>query len=97
MHKAYRKLIPNETGISFKRISRDGVKAEIPNLSWMKSKHNRTLYSSSFGYIGPRLRNCLPGDLMEIEHPDLFKCKLDLLLCNITDRPLHLDGFYQDN
>ena len=87
MHKTYRKLIPNETGINFKRTYREGVKADEPNVSRVKSKHIKTLYSSSFGSIGPKLWNCLPGDLREIEDPDLFKCKLDLLLRNIPDRP----------
>ena len=87
MHKTYRELIPNETGISFNRTSRHGVKAELPDLSRVKSKRTSTLYSSSFGSIGPRLWNCLPDDLREIEDPDLFKHKLDLLLRDIPDRP----------
>ena len=87
MHKTYRGLIPNETGIAFNRTSRHGVKADIPDLSRVKSKRTSTLYSSSFGSIGPRLWNCLPDDLREIEDPDLFKFKLDLLLRDIPDRP----------
>ena len=87
MHKTYRGLIPNETGVNFNRTSRHGIKAEIPDLSRVKSKRTSTLYSSSFGSIGPRLWNCLPDDLREIEDPDLFKYELDLLLRDIPDRP----------
>ena len=87
MHKTYHGLIPNETGIVFNRTSRHGVKASIPDVSRVKSKRNSTLYCSSFGSIGPKLWNCLPVDLREIEDPDLFKRKLDILLRDIPDRP----------
>ena len=84
MHKTYHGMIPNKTGIVFNRTSGHGVKANIPDVSRMKSKRNSTLmtelYCSTFGSIDAKLWNCLPVDLREIEDQDLFKRKLDLLL-----------------
>ena len=87
MHKVFCGLAPNETGVKFYPTSRHGTKAEIPDLSRVKSKRISSLYSSSFGSIGPKLWNCLPKDLREIQDPGLFKAELDCLLREIPDLP----------
>ena len=87
MHKVYRGLVPNETGVNFYQTSRHGVKAEVPDLSRVKSKRISSLYGSSFGSVGPKLWNCLPKDIREIEDPGLFKYNLDCLLREIPDLP----------
>ena len=87
MHKVRHGLVPNETAVNFYQTSRHGVKAEIPDLSRVKSKRNTTLYRSSFGSIGPKLWNCLPKDLRDIQEPGLFKTNLDNFLREIPDLP----------
>eukprot|EP00116_Pleurobrachia_bachei_P007088 sb/3467350/ len=67
--------------------SRHGLKAVIPDLARVKSKRNSSLYSSSFGSVGPRLWNSLPKDLREIADQAEFKANLDCFLREVPDLP----------
>ena len=87
MHKTLHETVPNEVGVAFYRTSRHGLKAVLPDLSRVKSKRCASLYASSFGSVGPRLWNCLPREIREIENLDLFKATLDRFLRTVPDLP----------
>ena len=87
MHKIRHKLVPDEMKITFYPTTRHGLKAEIPDLSRVKSKFNSSLYKSSFGSVGPRLWNSVPKDIREISDPAEFKANLDSFLREVPDLP----------
>eukprot|EP00116_Pleurobrachia_bachei_P001161 sb/3461423/ len=86
-HKILHGAAPNEVDMKFHRTSRHGLKAVLPDLSRVKSKRNSTLYANSFGTFGPKLWNCIPADLREIEDLASFKANLDLFLREVPDLP----------
>eukprot|EP00116_Pleurobrachia_bachei_P008499 sb/3468761/ len=87
MHKILHEAVPNEVNVTFHRTSRHGLKAVIPDLARVKSKRNSSLYSSSFGSVGPRLWNSLPKDVREIAGQAEFKANLDSFLREVPDLP----------
>ena len=87
VHKILHGAAPNEVDMKFHRTSRHGLKAELPDLSRVKSKRNATLYGNSFGTFGPKLWNCIPTDIREIGEPASFKANLDLFLREVPDLP----------
>ena len=86
--KALKGLVP-DCGVSRDLLAglRRGVTANIPSLSGSRSLI-QTLKDNSFQYVAPKLFNCLPSDLRNLDSSLLtFKFRLDSWLRGVRDCP----------
>lgn len=86
-------LVPNMEDERFRlvtsRSERRGRTCRVPALNNRALAYIQTLKEASFAVRGPRLFNCLPGDLRDaVCTQDTFKRKLDVFLRSVPDRPV---------
>ena len=78
---------PNEIGVSFRPLSRFGIRAVVPGLTRSARQAIQSIYDASFSVVGPRLWNCLPSNITTIEGEATFKVKLTEYLVGLLDEP----------
>ena len=90
--KILKGLAPNFEYESYKIVAythiRLGLLCRIPPLKSRASSRLKTLKDRSFSVIGPKLFNCAPAEVRNLEKSfDCFKNKVDKWLSGIPDRP----------
>ena len=76
MWKTMHGLVSNDLKIRFTTGGRLGVRAVVPKLTKLSTMAKQTAYDGSFAVMGPRLWNCLPAKLNQIDEFQEFKVQL---------------------
>ena len=98
MFKILKGSVPNLSGnirITTFVSERRGLLCRVPPLRQAAMARFRSLKESSFSVTGPRLFNCVPSNVRNLDlSEDGFKLKLDRFIRVIPDRP-SLPGYAQ--
>jgi len=87
MWKIMHGLVSNDLKIRFTTGGRLGVRAVVPKLTKLSTMAKQTAYDGSFAVMGPRLWNCLPAKLNQIDEFQVFKVQLSRYLTSFSDCP----------
>ena len=87
MWKILNGAVSNDLRIQFISRPRTGFKAVVPPLRGGASTYHQSLYDNSFAVSGPRLWNCLPASINQINEFHSFKRHLTSMLLRIPDKP----------
>ena len=77
----------NDIAFQFKQRPRFGLQAIVPSVNRESSASNQSIRDSSFSVIGPRLWNCIPYQLTNVNELTLFKGRLTKFLLTVPDKP----------
>ena len=99
IYKIVQKFVPNFNDERFSIKTYLSVRGDrlcrVPAISRAPSGKIRTLIENSFAVQGPKLFNCLPAELRNIQGSILaFKASLDKFLLKVSDKPC-TPGYHQ--
>ena len=87
MWKIINGVVPNDMKIEYHHNERLGIRASLPSMFTGCRQRVRTLYDSSFAYIGPNLWNMLPKRINLIGDQHKFKGELTKFVLSLPDKP----------
>ena len=87
MWKIINGVVPNDMKIEYHHNERLGIRASLPSMFTGCRQRVRTLYDSSFAYIGPNLWNVLPKRINLIGDQHKFKGELTKFVLSLPDKP----------
>ena len=77
----------NDLQIEFLYTKRHGPKAKVQPLQSSKKLKHRTLHENSFKIMGPRIWNCIPSQICELDCLESFKNHLTKFVLKVPDKP----------